>query len=53
MTENLTTALSSIGTIITQCVDVITDNPVLFIFFCGGLLGVGFKAVRQAKKAAK
>lgn len=53
MAENLTGALTNIGTIITQCVGIITDNPVLFLFFCGGLLGIGFKAVRQAKRAAK
>ena len=53
MAENLTTALANIGTIITQCVQIITDNSVLFLFFCGGLLGIGFKAVRQAKRAAK
>lgn len=53
MAESLTSALTNIGTIITQCMGIITENPVLFLFFCGGLLGIGFKAIRQAKKAAK
>lgn len=53
MTESLTTALSNIGTITTQAVNIITDNPVLFLFFCGGLLGIGFKVISQAKRTAK
>lgn len=53
MAESLTGALANIGTIIEQCMNIITGNPVLFLFFCGGLLGIGFKAVRQAKRAAK
>lgn len=53
MAETLTTALANIGTIVTQCMTTITSNDVLFLFFCGGLLGIGFKAIRQAKRAAK
>lgn len=51
--EGLTTALTNIGTIVTQCMSIITDNAVLFLFFCGGLLGIGFHAIKQAKRAAK
>lgn len=53
MAETLSAALANIGTIITQSMNIITTNDVLFLFFCGGLLGIGFKAIRQAKKAAK
>ena len=52
-TATLATALADLGTIVTQAMGIITGNPILFTFFCGGLLGIGFKAIRQAKKAAK
>ena len=49
----IATALSQVGTIVTQCLGVITGNEILFVIFAGGLLGIGFKAIRQAKRAAK
>ena len=49
----LTTALDNIGTVVTKAVSIITGNEVLMIIFCGCLLGVGFRVVSQAKRAAK
>lgn len=51
--STIATALSELGTIVTQCMGIITENPVLFVFFAGGLIGIGFKSIRQAKRAAK
>ena len=53
MAETLTNVLANVGTIITQCMTIITTNDVMFLFFCGGLVGIGFRAIRQAKRAAK
>lgn len=49
----IATALAEVGTIVTQCMGIITGNSVLFVIFAGGLLGIGFRAIRQAKKSAK
>lgn len=49
----ITTALGNIGTVITQAIGIITGNDVLMVFFCGCLLGVGYKVIKQAKRAAK
>lgn len=49
----IASALTDIGTIVTKAVSIITDNTVLFVIFCGGLMGIGFKIVKQAKRAAK
>lgn len=51
--NTISSALSEVGTIVTQCINIITGNTVLFVIFAGGLLGIGFKAIRQAKKSAK
>ena len=49
-----TTIASALAdTIVTKAVSIITDNSVLFVIFCGGLMGIGFKIVKQAKRAAK
>lgn len=52
-TTTIASALTNIGTIVTKAVSIITDNAVLFVIFCGGLMGIGFKIVKQAKRAAK
>ena len=49
----IASALNDIGTIVTKGVSIIMDNPVLLVIFCGGLMGIGFKIVKQAKRAAK
>lgn len=49
----MTSALTDVGTIVTQAVSIITTNEILMVMFCGGLLGVGFKAIKWAKRAVK
>lgn len=51
--NTISSALTEVGTIVTQAVNIITGNSVLFVIFCGGLLGIGFRVIKQAKKAAK
>lgn len=51
--STISTALTEVGTIVTQAVNIITGNTVLFVIFCGGLLGIGFRVIKQAKRAAK
>lgn len=49
----MTSALTEVGTIVTQAVGIITGNDILMVMFCGGLLGIGFKAIKWAKRAVK
>lgn len=49
----LSSGLTDVGTIVTQCISWITDNAILFTMFVGGLVPVGFMVIRKAKKAAK
>lgn len=49
----MTSALTEVGTIVTQAVGIITTNDILMVMFCGGLLGIGFKAIKWAKRAVK
>lgn len=47
------TYMEMIGTIVEKCLGWITDNPVLMLFFVGGLVSIGFYVIRKAKKTAK
>lgn len=47
------TALSDVGTIVTEAFGVITGTPILLFFLAAGLLPVGFKVFKMAKKTAK
>lgn len=49
----MTTALTTISTLVTTALGIITGNDVLMVLFCGALLGVGFRVISQAKRAAK
>ena len=51
--SGLASALSDIGTLVTQCLSWITNNPVLFLIFVSGLVSIGFYVIRKAKKTAK
>lgn len=54
MGENaLATALTDVGTVVTQSLGIITGNSILMVLFAGGLLTVGFRAIKGAKRAAK
>lgn len=46
-------ALTTIGDLATKALGIITGNTVLMVTFCGGLMGIGFKIISQAKHAAK
>lgn len=47
------TALTQVVSLVSSAMTVITGNDVLMVLFCGGLLGVGFKIISQAKHAAR
>jgi len=49
----MTDALTQIQSLVTTALGMITGNTVLMVFFCGGLLGVGFRIISQAKRAAR
>lgn len=53
MAKLMEAALTTLGTLTTTALSTITGNEVLMVMFCGGLLGVGFKIIKQAKRAAK
>lgn len=52
-TFSLATALTDVGTVVSSCIGIIEDNVILAVMFAGAILGVGFKALRGAKRAAK
>lgn len=49
----LTTALTNVGTVVTQALGIITGSDILMVLFAGGLLGVGFRAIKWAKRAVR
>lgn len=49
----MTEALVQVSELVTTAMGVITGNEVLMVLFCGGLLGIGFKIISQAKRSAK
>ena len=49
----MTAALTQISSLVTTGLGIITGNDVLMVLFCGTLLGVGFRVISQAKRAAK
>lgn len=51
--SGLSSYLTDIGTIVTQCLTWITSNPVLMLIFVSGLVSIGFYVIRKAKRTAK
>lgn len=49
----LSSALTDFGTVWTQTGSMITDNGVLMTFLAGGLLILGFKVFKKARKAVR
>lgn len=47
--SDVTTALGNVGSLVTQAMGIITANDLLMVIFCGGLLGIGFRIIHQAK----
>lgn len=50
---DISSALTTLGSIVTSCVGWITDNPVLSVIFVAGLVPAGFMVIRKAKRASK
>ena len=48
---DISSALTTITSVFTSAMSIITGNQVLMVFFAAGLLGVGFRLVRKARKA--
>lgn len=44
-------ALSTVTSVFTSAMGIITGNPVLMVFFAAGLLGVGFRLVKKARRS--
>lgn len=49
----LTTALKAVMTCGTEVMTFITDNPVLWVLFCGSFVGLGAYVIRKVKGVAK
>ena len=49
----ISTAMTEIGTIVSNCINWIESNLVLMTCFVAGLVPVGFMVIRKAKKASK
>lgn len=48
----MSAALTEIGNLVSTAMDIITGNTVLMVAFCGGLVGVGFRIISQARRAS-
>lgn len=51
--SNIVTALSHVWDIVGSCVNFITTNEVFVVIFGAGLIPLGFKIFKKAKKAVK
>lgn len=51
--QALTTAYGSFATVWEKSADMIKNNPVLMIFLAGGLLVLGFRVFRRARRAVR
>lgn len=49
----VTTAMSTVVTVMGQVWELMTANPLLVVFLASSLLGVGIKMFRKVKGAAK
>ena len=50
-TEGVTSAVSTITDIAGDCLSLITENPLLMIFFAAPLIGVAVGVIRKFKRA--
>lgn len=48
---DVSTALTTVTSVFTSAMTIITGNPILMVFFAAGLLGVGFRLIRKARKS--
>lgn len=44
-------ALTTVTSVFTSAMSIITGNAVLMVFFAAGLLGVGFRLVKRARRS--
>ena len=51
--EQLNDYLVTLKSVFTECVKIITQNPILMTMFVASLVLVGFKIFKRAKSAAK
>ena len=51
--SNVVTALQHVWDIVGSCVNFITTNEVFVVIFGAGLIPLGFKIFKKAKKAVK
>lgn len=50
---SVTPSLTIIKSIVSWVVEFVGDNPVLMVFFVGGLIPVGIKVFRKLKNSVK
>lgn len=50
---DISTALTTVTSVFTSAMSIITGNAVLMVFFAAGLLGVGFRLIRRARKSVQ
>lgn len=50
---DISTALTTVTSVFTSAMSIITGNAVLMVFFAAGLLGVGFRLIRKARKSVQ
>lgn len=48
---DISSALTTVTSVFTSAMSIITGNTVLMVFFAAGLLGVGFRLIRKARKS--
>lgn len=48
---DITSALSTVTSVFSSAMTIITGNAVLMVFFAAGLLGVGFRLVKKARRS--
>lgn len=53
MSEALTTAATSYGSVWSEMVTLLTSNAALMIFLFGGLISMAWKHFKRAKKAVR
>ena len=49
----ITTALEDLWTVVSGCVTFMTGNTLMQVFLVAGLVAIGFRIFRSAKKAAR
>ncbi len=52
-TQSLSDGMSTLTTMVGDCMNMLTSNPILIIFLCGSVIGVAFGIIRKMKGAAK